>query len=460
MKSLRISSLIILVVLAGCPNPGGGSATSANSTGEITGHARLAGQTDNSGILVSADSVDSSGKTLTIKQAITSRSMAVNRSLAGCATTDSSGAYTLSGLAPGSYTVYASSQSSLEKAVSTGVTVVAGRDVTAADLNLTPTGQISGSAQLNGSPAMGIIVYVAGTSFSAMTDGSGNFVISSVPAATGYTLIASMQGCNSTTASANVAAGTTTTLSAPMNLTPLTTLPGTGTITGTVRLGGASSGNTGIFVYLPETSYITMTTADSGAFSITNIAPDAYSAVVASKVGYISAQYSGTITVSVGNATTVPQTLTLTPATPQIQSISAYPQPVMTAANMVCSATDPNGYSLSYSWTVAGISGIAAGANAIWSSVGIPGYLSVGVTVSNGMSQVTGASSMTIGSASPWPKFRRDFQGTGASPMTSNGSGALKWSYTTGNSIYSSPAIGADGTIYVGSSDDKLYAVY
>ncbi|MGB9735104.1 MAG: PQQ-binding-like beta-propeller repeat protein [bacterium] len=40
-----------------------------------------------------------------------------------------------------------------------------------------------------------------------------------------------------------------------------------------------------------------------------------------------------------------------------------------------------------------------------------------------------------------------------------NPDGGLKWSYTTGNSIFSSPAIGADGTIYVGSDDGKLYAI-
>ena len=39
-----------------------------------------------------------------------------------------------------------------------------------------------------------------------------------------------------------------------------------------------------------------------------------------------------------------------------------------------------------------------------------------------------------------------------------NSDGSLKWSYTTGNEVWSSPAIAADGTVYVGSFDDKLYA--
>ena len=37
--------------------------------------------------------------------------------------------------------------------------------------------------------------------------------------------------------------------------------------------------------------------------------------------------------------------------------------------------------------------------------------------------------------------------------ITDNGTqGTLKWSYATGDAIYSCPAIGNDGTIYVGSN--------
>ncbi len=37
--------------------------------------------------------------------------------------------------------------------------------------------------------------------------------------------------------------------------------------------------------------------------------------------------------------------------------------------------------------------------------------------------------------------------------------GALKWSFATGDQILSSPAIGSDGTIYIGSDDHKVYAI-
>jgi outer membrane protein assembly factor BamB len=51
--------------------------------------------------------------------------------------------------------------------------------------------------------------------------------------------------------------------------------------------------------------------------------------------------------------------------------------------------------------------------------------------------------------------------GTQLPPSSSAGAGTLAWSYKTGGSIsYSSPAQSPDGTVvYVGSSDNNLYAI-
>ncbi|MBL67697.1 MAG: hypothetical protein CMO74_04470 [Verrucomicrobiales bacterium] len=38
-------------------------------------------------------------------------------------------------------------------------------------------------------------------------------------------------------------------------------------------------------------------------------------------------------------------------------------------------------------------------------------------------------------------------------------SGVKLWEFATGDDVYSSPAIGSDGTVYVGSDDKKLYAI-
>jgi outer membrane protein assembly factor BamB len=41
-----------------------------------------------------------------------------------------------------------------------------------------------------------------------------------------------------------------------------------------------------------------------------------------------------------------------------------------------------------------------------------------------------------------------------------NGKNGIKlWEFETGDIVYSSPAIGPDGTLYVGSDDKKLYAI-
>ena len=40
-----------------------------------------------------------------------------------------------------------------------------------------------------------------------------------------------------------------------------------------------------------------------------------------------------------------------------------------------------------------------------------------------------------------------------------NPDGNVKWIFETGDAIESSPTIDADGTIYIGSNDGKLYAI-
>ena len=37
--------------------------------------------------------------------------------------------------------------------------------------------------------------------------------------------------------------------------------------------------------------------------------------------------------------------------------------------------------------------------------------------------------------------------------------GVKLWEFETGSAVVSSPAIGSDGTVYVGSDDNKLYAI-
>ena len=61
---------------------------------------------------------------------------------------------------------------------------------------------------------------------------------------------------------------------------------------------------------------------------------------------------------------------------------------------------------------------------------------------------------------SPWPMFQKDAQHSGQSAYPGPGPSAIvKWTFDTGGPIYSSPVLGADGTIYIGSDSGKLFAL-
>lgn len=67
---------------------------------------------------------------------------------------------------------------------------------------------------------------------------------------------------------------------------------------------------------------------------------------------------------------------------------------------------------------------------------------------------------------SVWPMFRHDLKHTGRTPFTGPATPELSWTFTANDGIVSSPTIGSDGTIYVGAgwhylggSDSSLYAI-
>ena len=50
-------------------------------------------------------------------------------------------------------------------------------------------------------------------------------------------------------------------------------------------------------------------------------------------------------------------------------------------------------------------------------------------------------------------------QPTKPEPTKAKKPGAILWEFVTGGPVSSSPAIGSDGTLYVGSEDKRLYAI-
>ena len=58
-----------------------------------------------------------------------------------------------------------------------------------------------------------------------------------------------------------------------------------------------------------------------------------------------------------------------------------------------------------------------------------------------------------------WSMFKYDSKRTGRCPYSGAQEAVQKWQFETGYMIDTSPAIGSDGTIYVGSCDGNLYAI-
>jgi len=123
---------------------------------------------------------------------------------------------------------------------------------------------------------------------------------------------------------------------------------------------------------------------------------------------------------------------------------------VGTSYSFSTSTTDPDGDNIAYqfNWGDANISS--------WSS-----YVSSGTSVSmshsysfEGTYTIRAQAKDINGTESGWSSGHLiEINGSGGSP------GTQKWAFSTGKWLQSSPAIGSDGIIYVGSWDNKLYAI-
>jgi uncharacterized repeat protein (TIGR02543 family) len=294
MKTGSLSRVWVLLLLVGalamlnigCPNPMR-PASSALSLGSITGRVLAQEQTDSGGITVTAELTDGI-RSVSIQKLLSGAGEA-GRAIAAHATTDASGEYVLTGLPPGTYTLNASSKDALECAVVTTVKVCAGSAVEAPLLRLTRTGEIAGTVTLRDETNhLGIVVFIAGTSYSAMTAANGAYTMSFVPAGKGYTLVATRAGYDSAITNVDVSTGRMTQVG-PLVLAPHVTPPTTGSVLGTAHLQGAAT-SAGVFVYLAGTSHISVTD-DAGSFTLTGVAPGNY-ILVASKEGYSAASCS------------------------------------------------------------------------------------------------------------------------------------------------------------------------
>jgi len=186
----------LVLALSACQNPALDDPTQDDpnvSEGSISGRVSFANPESSGTITVFLEKTDG----LNIEPA-TPRDFGRARTVgSGTRSTvaDADGFYVFDGIPGGIYTIHAVSEGESERAILVNISVEENSQTNVADMTLRPTGNITGKVMLEGSENnnLGFTVFIAGTSFSAITDSSGRFTISNVPADTVFQ-IAVMRG--------------------------------------------------------------------------------------------------------------------------------------------------------------------------------------------------------------------------------------------------------------------------
>jgi hypothetical protein len=242
------------------------------------------------------------------------------KSNAGSTVTNSAGAYTLGNLAPGTYSVVASS----------GTYVPVGRNIEVGP-GMTASGKLflgTGSGQLQGAVTDSSNVAIAGATIhlvgsastsafdeTVTTDATGKYASGSIPGGT-YQVTASASGFGSATVTTSLGSGATVTQNFALTASPVPNTSGGGTGTSS---GGTSGGSTSTSTITGQivkddtatglagasVSYSGGSTAtnSSGAFTLSNVPAGAAITVTAAEAGYASA--SQTVTTTAGATATL-----------------------------------------------------------------------------------------------------------------------------------------------------------
>ena len=183
-KKFILFGIILILVFASCNC---GSSEMGLEYGSINGKAFYSFGNNHSGIIISLEKKDKFG----LFTATTDSKGFISVDI-----TNEDGSFAFYDLEPGTYTVYASSDDSVEKTVSTDVTVKSGEIAIPEDLHLTTTGSISGYVTIDGESSgnSGFLVFLPGTSCVAVTGDNGFFCITGVPVGDNYQLSVSKGG--------------------------------------------------------------------------------------------------------------------------------------------------------------------------------------------------------------------------------------------------------------------------
>jgi len=209
----------------------------------------------------------------------------------------SAGAFSFSGVAPGTYTVKA--QAPGYSSAQRTATVTAGKIVSVGNLVLTAaplTTTLSGRVQNSAGAAIANAMVAVGTAY-VTTDATGNYTLSGLPAGSA-TIVVSASGYQSATATATFAAGT----SYEFSPTLYSTTPPATSVTG--RVIDSSTSIPIVNAQVASGTQSTFSAAD-GTFTLTGVSSGSFSMSV-TKSGYTTATVTGILGAGANNVGTIP----------------------------------------------------------------------------------------------------------------------------------------------------------
>jgi len=136
LRNIAFVAIIGFITCKGPVDPGNGG---KDTTGSINGKAYFVNGNNHAGITITLEKTDGLRSVAAIAAtrniASGARSIDIARSAMTNTQTIADGSYSFTGVAPGTYTIYASSSNSSERAVAiNNVTLEAGKSITASDL--------------------------------------------------------------------------------------------------------------------------------------------------------------------------------------------------------------------------------------------------------------------------------------------------------------------------------------
>lgn len=177
-KIIVLTSSILVMVLIGCEL----ASEQLDPLGSITGRVVLSDGSPGAGVIVTLEKREA-GRTVTIAKVLSgTREASDAHSFPDMTTTDEHGIYTFSQVEEGEYNIYAVFPDKSNANVTT-ILVEEAEDVVVPSLQLSLAGTLSGRVIVNETETGNgeIYVYLAGTSFNAVTDDAGCFTLYGVP---------------------------------------------------------------------------------------------------------------------------------------------------------------------------------------------------------------------------------------------------------------------------------------